>query len=152
MTTTYTQLQAVGTPATGNDKDATEYVTVLSLLCRALMQVDPETYTEMLVTITRGTLAFFLNPNAALHKGISVFLIRYYPMLSDFTFPASIVQQIIGLYLETLQFKYQHAWTYILPSISGMVRLFGPQFPHMFDDLLQQLLAIYDSSVKGDAA
>ena len=116
------------------------------------MQVDLETYTETLVTITRGTLAFFLNPNAALHKGISVFLIRYYPMLSEFTFSASIAQQIIGLYLETLQFKYQHAWTYILPSISGMVRLLGPQFPYMFNDLLQQLLAIYDSSVKGDAA
>ena len=67
-------------------------------------------------------------------------------------FTQPIVQQITMMYLETLQFKYQHAWTYILPSISAMIRLFGPQFPYLFNELLQQLLAIYDSSVKGDAA
>ena len=33
-----------------------------------------------------------------------------------------------------------------------MVRLIGPVYPNLFGDLLQQLLAIYDSSVQGDSA
>ena len=61
-------------------------------------------------------------------------------------------QQIVQLYLDTLQFKYQHAWTYILPSLSAMTNFLGYLYPDLFSTLLQQLVAIFDSSVRGDAS
>lgn len=152
---TFNQLQALPSPITGNDKDTTEYITVLSLLCRSLLRMDTASYLDIFLTITKGIIAYFVTPNTGLHKSIAMFLIDFYPSLSSIvsqSFPESTAQQLVNLYLDTLQFKYQHAWTYLLPVISSLVRLIGPVFPNLFTDLLQQLLAIYDSSVKGDAA
>ena len=155
ITSAFTQLQALPSPVTGNEKDTTEYITVLSLLCRSLLRMDTSAYLNVFIAITKGTIAYFLTPDMALHKSIAMFLIDFYPSLSPLIsqcFPEDIAQQFVQLYLDTLQFRYQHAWTYLLPVISAMVRLIGPVYPNLFTDLLQQLLAIYDSSVKGDSA
>ena len=154
ISSAFTQLHSVPTPVTGNEKDTTEYVTVLSLLCRSLLHTDPASYVSTLISITRGTIAYFLTPDTNLHKSIAMFLMDFYPSLSSLiqSFSEDEAHQFVQLYLDTLQFKYQHSWTYLLPVISAMVRLIGPVYPTLFTDLLQQLLAIYDSSVKGDAA
>ena len=43
ITSAFTQLQALPSPVTANEKDTTEYVTVLSLLCRSLLLMDAPT-------------------------------------------------------------------------------------------------------------
>lgn len=62
------------------------------------------------------------------------------------------VQELVNIFLSTLQFKYQHAWVFVLPALSSMIRVFGPRFPSLFVPVIQQLVAIYDSSSQGDAA
>ena len=64
----------------------------------------------------------------------------------------STAHQVVQLYLDTLQFKYQHAWTYILPALSAMTKFLGYLYPQLFRPLLQQLVAIFDSSIRGDAS
>ena len=62
ITSAFTQLQALPSPVTANEKDTTEYVTVLSLLCRSLLLMDAPTYLNTFITITKGTIAYFLTP------------------------------------------------------------------------------------------
>ena len=53
------------------------------------------------------------------------------------------MQELVNIFLSTLQFKYQHAWVF---------RVMGPRFPSLFVPVIQQLVAIYDASSQGDAA
>ena len=62
------------------------------------------------------------------------------------------VQELVNIFLSTLQFKYQHAWVFVLPALSSMIRVMGPRFPSLFVPVIQQLVAIYDASSQGDAA
>lgn len=59
---------------------------------------------------------------------------------------------MVSVFLSTLQFKFQHAWIFVLPALSSVIRVFGPYFPSLFVSVMQQLVAIYDASSQGDAA
>ena len=59
--------------------------------------------------------------------------------------------EFVKLLQNTLQFRYQHSWTYLLPSLASAIRFVGPPYPMMISEIIQQLVAIYDSSIRGDA-
>lgn len=66
--------------------------------------------------------------------------------------PEEIATQFMQLINSTLQFRYQHAWIYLFPIISGVAKFIGNQYPVLLSPTIQQLVAIYDSSVRGDAS
>ena len=66
--------------------------------------------------------------------------------------PEEIATQFMQLINSTLQFRYQHAWIYLFPIISGVAKFIGAQYPILLSPTIQQLVAIYDSSVRGDAS
>lgn len=66
--------------------------------------------------------------------------------------PEEVASELIQIARGTLQFRYQHAWTYLLPALSAVIRFVGPAYPELLREIVQQLVAIYDSSVRGDAA
>lgn len=66
--------------------------------------------------------------------------------------PEEIATQFMQLINSTLQFRYQHAWIYLFPIISGVAKFIGNQYPALLSPTIQQLVAIYDSSVRGDAS
>ena len=84
----FPQLQAVATPAVGTDKDTTEYAAVLLLLCRAQLRIDLADALPAFLTVLRTVVGFFITPNAALHKSLSMFLIGFFPTLTGMV-PAS---------------------------------------------------------------
>lgn len=79
----FSQLQAVATPATGTEKDTTEYAAVLLLLCRAQLRTDLASFLPSFLAVLRTVVDFFITPNAALHKSLSMFLIGFFPTLAD---------------------------------------------------------------------
>lgn len=62
------------------------------------------------------------------------------------------MHELVSIFLNTLQFKFQHAWLFVLPALSSMIRVFGPLYPALFVPVIEQLVAIYDASSQGDAA
>lgn len=79
----FSQLQAVATPATGTEKDTTEYTAVLLLLCRAQLRTDLADALPAFLAVLRTVVGFFITPNAALHKSLSMFLIGFFPTLAN---------------------------------------------------------------------
>lgn len=100
----------------------------------------------------KAILSYFETPNAALHKSLSIYLISYFTSLRSIMIPEEFAEQLIQLTRNTLQFRYQHSWVYLLPTIASIIRFVGPVYPNLVKETIQQLVAIYDSSVRGDAA
>ena len=104
------------------------------------------------ISIMKAILSYFETPNAALHKSLSMYLISYFQTLKSISLPEEIADQLIQLTRGTLQFRYQHSWVYLLPTIASVIRVVGPMYPALVRETIQQLTAIYESSVRGDAA
>ena len=159
---TFQSLQSIPAQVTDNEKDVSEYHIVSLQLVRYYLQQQHNDSEAMFLSATKAVLACFASANAALHKSLSIYLISYYASLASvvrvcpYGHPQSVsmstAHQVVQLYLDTLQFKYQHAWTYILPALSAMTKFLGYLYPQLFRPLLQQLVAIFDSSDRGDAS